>query len=65
LGGDQSLFLTVSALSNVGLAPDRVTLTGIPLYLLSAAMFAGRIIPLLILWWMADSTRDAEDVAIG
>jgi hypothetical protein len=27
-------------------------------------MFFGRITPLLILWWMADTVRDA-DVAVG
>jgi hypothetical protein len=28
--------------------------------LVSAAMFFGRVTPLLILWWMSDTTRDAE-----
>ena len=64
LGSEQSLFLTISALSNVGLSYDRVNTTGLGLYLLSAAMFFGRITPLLILWWMADTTKDA-DTAIG
>ena len=28
--------------------------------LVSAAMFVGRLTPLLILWWMVDTTRDAD-----
>jgi hypothetical protein len=39
-------------------------MTRASLLLVSAAMFFGRITPLLILWWMADTTRDA-DVAVG
>ncbi len=62
--GDRMLFITVSALSNVGLSHDILSMTGASLYLLAAAMFFGRITPLLILWWMADSTKDA-DVAVG
>jgi hypothetical protein len=34
------------------------------LLIVSAAMFFGRVTPLLVLWWMADTTHDA-DVAIG
>jgi trk system potassium uptake protein TrkH len=60
--GDRLLFITISALSNVGLSHDTVTMTRSSLVLVSAAMFFGRITPLLILWWMADTTRDAEIV---
>ena len=31
---------------------------------LAALMLAGRMVPLLILWWMADSTQEAE-IAVG
>ena len=62
--GDRLLFVTVSALSNVGLSHDVLSMTRASLLLVSAAMFFGRITPLLILWWMADTTRDA-DVAVG
>lgn len=62
--GDRLLFITISALSNVGLSHDVVDMTRGSLLVVSAAMFFGRITPLLILWWMADTTRDA-DVAIG
>jgi trk system potassium uptake protein TrkH len=62
--GDRVLFVTVSALSNVGLSHDVVTMTRGSLLLVSAAMFFGRITPLLVLWWMVDTTRGAE-VAVG
>lgn len=62
--GDRLLFITLSALSNVGLSHDVVDMTRGSLLVVSAAMFFGRITPLLILWWMADTTRDA-DLAIG
>ena len=58
--GDRLLFVTISALSNVGLSHDTVTMTRSSLVLLSAAMFFGRITPLLILWWMSDTTHDAD-----
>ena len=58
--GDRLLFVTISALSNVGLSHDTVTMTRSSLVLVSAAMFFGRITPLLILWWMSDTTRDAD-----
>lgn len=62
--GDRVLFVTISALSNVGLSHDVLSMTRSSLLLVSAAMFFGRITPLLIIWWMADTTRDAE-IAIG
>jgi trk system potassium uptake protein TrkH len=60
--GDRILFVAVSALSNVGLSHDVLSMTRASLLLVSAAMFFGRITPLLILWWMVDTTRDAEIV---
>ena len=62
--GDRALFVIVSAVSNVGLSHDTLSMTRSSLYVVSAAMFTGRLVPMLILWWMADTTRDAE-VAIG
>jgi Trk-type K+ transport system membrane component len=56
--------VTVSALSNVGLSHDVLSMTRSSLLLVSAAMFFGRITPLLVLWWKVDTTRDAE-VAVG
>jgi len=58
--GDRVLFVTVSALSNVGLSHDIISMTRSSVLLVAAAMFFGRVAPLLILWWMADTTRDAE-----
>jgi trk system potassium uptake protein TrkH len=60
LPADRELFIGDIPLSNVGLSHDVVSMTQTSLLLVSAAMFFGRIVPLLILWWMADTTRDAE-----
>ena len=60
MAGDRLLFLTVSALSNVGLSHDPVTMGGAGLDVLSAAMLLGRLTPMGMLWWMAMSTREAE-----
>jgi trk system potassium uptake protein TrkH len=60
--GDRALFVIVSAVSNVGLSHDTLSMTRSSLYVVSAAMFAGRLAPLLVLWWMADTTRE---VAVG
>jgi Trk-type K+ transport system membrane component len=57
---DRMLFDLVSAVGNVGLSTDVLSIVGAPLYVLSAAMFFGRFAPLLILWWVADTTADAE-----
>ena len=58
--GDRLLFLTVSALSNVGLSHDPVTMPGAGLDVLSAAMLLGRLAPIGMLWWMAMTTREGE-----
>jgi trk system potassium uptake protein TrkH len=62
--GDRVLFLAVSALSNVGLSHDPVAMTGPGLVVLSGLMLAGRIAPLLVLWWVA-TTGEEVDVLIG
>ncbi len=61
---DQLLFLSVSAASNVGLSHDTLSLVLAPLYTLCLVMFLGRIGPVLVLWWMAETTPDA-DLAVG
>ncbi len=61
---DRLFFMTISALSNVGLAHDKLSTVGPGLFILSAAMLFGRITPLLILWWMATSTTK-EELAVG
>jgi trk system potassium uptake protein TrkH len=61
---DRALFLAVSAVSNVGLSHDPIAVTGTGLYVLSALMLAGRIAPLLVLWWMVRVAPDSE-LAVG
>ncbi|HEV8379885.1 MAG TPA: hypothetical protein VGP99_13625, partial [Tepidisphaeraceae bacterium] len=60
MAGDKLLFLTVSALSNVGLSHDPVTMSGAGLDVLSGAMLLGRLTPLGMLWWMAMTTREGQ-----
>ena len=64
LPGDRALFLTVSAAANVGLTPDPISITGEGLYTLCGAMFFGRFVPWIILWWSALTTQEA-DIAVG
>ncbi len=53
LPGDRLLFLAVSAICNVGLSHDPVSLPREGLYLLSTAMLWGRLLPMAMLCWMA------------
>jgi len=64
IDADRLLMLCISAASNVGLSHDTVTIVGPGLYTLAFTMLAGRLVPLLILWWMATTTEDA-DIAVG
>jgi len=64
LPADRLLFDSISAVSNVGLSPGPVTLVGAELFILGSAMVVGRLAPLMILWWMAETTQDAE-MAVG
>jgi trk system potassium uptake protein TrkH len=64
LAADQILFTSISAASNVGLSYAPVSITGGGLYTLSVTMMLGRLLPLVILWWAALTTREA-DVAVG
>lgn len=53
LPGDRMLFLAVSAIGNVGLSHDPISLSRDGMYLLSSGMLAGRLLPLVMLCWMA------------
>ena len=61
---DRLIFLTISAVSNVGLSHDPISIVGPGLFLLSLLMLAGRLAPLAVLWWMARSMR-GEDVLVA
>jgi trk system potassium uptake protein TrkH len=61
---DRLLFISFSAVGNVGLSHDPLTVSDSGLYVLSASMLAGRIAPVLILWWMATTTA-APEIAVG
>ncbi len=63
-GSGGVLFNAVSAFSNVGLSVSELPDTPGLLYAYSAIMLLGRLTPVLILWWMAETTTDAE-MAIG
>jgi hypothetical protein len=64
LDADRLLFIAVSAASNCGLAHDRVGIVGSGMYVLSLTMLLGRILPIVILWWVVRHA-DETDVAIG
>jgi Trk-type K+ transport system membrane component len=57
---DRLAFLSVSAVSNVGLATETVSIVGPGLYVLSVAMLLGRLAPIAMLWWMARSAGGSE-----
>jgi Trk-type K+ transport system membrane component len=63
MAADRLAFLAASALSNCGLSPEPVVLTGGGLWTLVAAMLVGRAAPLLVLWWVAQTAADV-DVAV-
>jgi trk system potassium uptake protein TrkH len=64
LEADRLLFIVTSAATNCGMAPDRVGIVGTGMYVLSLTMLTGRILPILILWWVVRHS-DETDVAIG
>jgi trk system potassium uptake protein len=61
---NNTLFNAVSAMSNVGYTaapmPDEMRV----MYAYCAIMLVGRMSPLMVMWWMAESTADAE-LAVG
>jgi trk system potassium uptake protein len=61
---ERVLFDTASALSNVGLSYDNIMSVSPGLDLYTAAMFFGRVTPLLVLWWLARLNEPSE-LAVG
>ena len=57
---ERLLFLAVSAMSNVGLSHEAISFVSPGLHVLSAGMLVGRLTPLIILWWMAQSTPPTD-----
>jgi hypothetical protein len=57
---DRVTYLSVSSVGCVGLSHDPITTTGPGLYVLSAAMLAGRFAPLAALWWLALRADDND-----
>jgi len=64
LDTDRLLLLSVSAATNAGLSHDRVSLNHSGYTAMAITMLLGRILPPMILWWIAQSTRD-EDVCVA
>ncbi|HUB25082.1 MAG TPA: potassium transporter TrkG [Tepidisphaeraceae bacterium] len=60
MAGDQILFDAISAASNVGAAPAPLDPDPGTAFALVATMLVGRFAPLMFIWWMADTTRDAD-----
>jgi trk system potassium uptake protein TrkH len=56
---ESMLFLAVSAVGNVGLSHSLVQVSAPGLYILSAAMILGRIMPVLVLWYTVDKVPEA------
>jgi trk system potassium uptake protein len=61
---DNILFNAVSAMSNVGFTISPVQDQKSLFFAYSAIILVGRMAPLMILWWMAETTADAE-LAVG
>jgi len=61
---DNTLFDAISALSNVGFTASPVMDQKGLFFAYSAIILVGRMAPLMVLWWMADTTSDAE-LAVG
>lgn len=66
LSADRLLMLAISAVGNVGLSHDTVSVGRHGSYVLAIAMLAGRILPLLALWRLAAlAEREPVPVAVG
>jgi Trk-type K+ transport system membrane component len=61
---DRTLFLTASALGNVGLSHDPIVVSDAGLCALSVTMLLGRIAPVLMLWHAFKTTPEST-VAVG
>ncbi|MDP9173303.1 MAG: hypothetical protein M3O30_05495 [Planctomycetota bacterium] len=57
---DGLIFNAVSAVSNVGFSISEVPDERRAMFGYSAVMLLGRMVPLMILWWLADTTKDGE-----
>jgi trk system potassium uptake protein TrkH len=57
---DRTLFLAASALGNVGLSHNPIDASNGGIYVLCLTMLIGRIAPLLMLWYLIDTTPEAE-----
>jgi len=60
LSTDHVLFNAVSALSNVGFSLSDLPDQKNALFAYCAIMLLGRMVPLMVLWWMAETTSDAD-----
>ena len=49
----------------MGLAHNPVSIVKEGMFVLSAAMLLGRLVPLAILWWVVAATRDEEGIPVG
>ena len=61
---DRALFLAASALGNVGLSHERVSASHGGMITLAVTMLLGRVLPVVLLWTIADRAADVTD-AIG
>ena len=59
---ERLLMAAVSATSNSGLTDDPLSLVLVPLMILALLMVLGRVLPILLLWRMADRVDHAETV---
>jgi Trk-type K+ transport system membrane component len=60
--GDQLLSIAVSAASNCGLSRDSLSVVSTSLFTLGLMMVLGRLLPILILWRMAERLEFADTV---
>lgn len=58
LPAERVLLLVCSALGNVGVSYEPVGITGASLFVLSAAMLVGRLLPFVMLAWMASVVEE-------
>ncbi len=61
---DRTLFLSASALGNVGLSHNPIDASTPGIYVLCLTMLLGRIAPAIMLWYLIDTTPDAV-IAVG
>lgn len=60
MDADRLLMISISAATNCGLAHDKLSPSVGAYYSLSVTMLLGRILPVMVLWWTAQTTNDAE-----